>query len=142
MGIVASLASAPVAVEIYKDELRHEQRKIQDQKFGHFQVGDTDLARIKRLTFSEAESDGEVTEGQGNARPGTSKRVEKIYLTGIYKKKFEYMQDRHEKELPVKTVNPPPSGRKIRSAYPNVRFTNGHHPLLAENSGQKNPYVR
>ena len=39
MGLVASLASAPVAVEVVKAELVREVRKREDAKYGRYQVG-------------------------------------------------------------------------------------------------------
>ena len=38
MGLVASLASAPVAVEVVKGELVREVRKREDAKYGRYQV--------------------------------------------------------------------------------------------------------
>lgn len=124
MGIVASLASAPVAVEIYKDELRHQEERRKDLKYGHFQVGDTDLLRIKKLTSDLNHNDETVHNREGVIK--ASKGVEKIYLTGVYKKKFEYISNKTDKNGTVVLGSPfgakKTPGRKIRSAYPTVRL--------------------
>ncbi|TRY72601.1 hypothetical protein TCAL_14842 [Tigriopus californicus] len=125
MGIVASLASAPVAVEIFKDELRHQEERRKELKYGHFQVGDTDLIRIKKLTSDLNDNDETMMHNREGAIKA-SKGVEKIYLTGVYKKKFEYISNKTDKngtavlESPYGTKKTP--GRKTRSAYPIVRL--------------------
>ena len=42
-----SLASAPVAVEIFRDEVRHQRDAKEAARFGRYRVGDADLAAIK-----------------------------------------------------------------------------------------------
>ena len=44
----ASLASAPVAVEIFRDEARRARDAKDAARYGRYRVGDADLAMIKR----------------------------------------------------------------------------------------------
>ena len=89
-----SLASAPVAVEIFKDEARH-QRDVRDAiRLSRYRVGDTDLALIKRMSQDLTLAGGEME----TLREGyTAKtQVERIYLSGIYRDKYNYITRRAE----------------------------------------------
>ena len=130
MGIVASLASAPVAVEIYKDELRYQHNKKEDMKYGHFQLGDADLRAIQNYTHKTSTNENTLNNNMASSakdiitQPVPNRGIEKIYLTGIYKKKYEYLQSRSNS--PVKggqSAYLPNANRKTRSAYPTVRIS-------------------
>ncbi len=145
MGIVASLASVPVSKEVYMDELRRERERREDIKYGRlvarlqysagsrslwvtlrYQHGDADLAAIKKIVdAAEATEDrsggDECVGGAGGGatfREGLTdaKKVENVYLTGLYREKYKYMNSREA------SANVASGPRKPRSAYPTVRF--------------------
>ena len=131
MGIVASLASVPVTLEIARVEAVREQDRKDDLKYGRYHVGDTDLTLIKKLTDAEsrdlasAASYRDRTANGHDASQQLNSKVEQIYLTGGNREKYKYISKRLDREeqlkTPMKTPLKTPS-RKVRSAYPNVRF--------------------
>ena len=121
MGVVASLASAPIAVEIFKDEVRRDKEHKEDMKYGRYRVGDTDLALIKRLSMLEHE---EAANGGGSGPFGNNgahfrdgytqyTNVEKVYLTGIYRDKYKYLSNKIERN---QTFNNNNGSTQVRSA--------------------------
>lgn len=131
MGVVASLISAPVTIEIFKDELIREQERRDDLRYGKRHVGNTDLATIKRLATSDGRNNYHNSNSHGAVGVYNTplhhhlamhnKDVEKIYLTGQSKEKYKYISNKIDKNEVI--YNPPGSNRKIRSAYPNVRLS-------------------
>lgn len=119
MGIVASMASVPVTVEIFKGELQREKQKLDDIKYGHYQHGDADLDLIKRLSHVDINHQNDVNDGLSKpaaySTPGHH-RLEKVYLTGVYKEKYKYMTQKNGNS----EQNSKP--RKAKSAYPAVRL--------------------
>lgn len=133
MGIVASLASAPLTVEIFKQEMRHEKERRDHVRYGVYQHGDADLNLIKKLTAEEKAADShhhpqqlqlhhQSSAGQLPSQIRTPhhhqssvdyQHLEKCYLTGKYKDKYKYLQQHNTNGN---------GNRKSRSAYPAVRF--------------------
>ena len=136
MGIVASLASAPLTVEIFKNEMRHEKERRDHVKYGVYQHGDADLNLIKKLTAEEKASNdhhhhhsavaqipSQIRTPHHNQHHQSSidyQHLEKCYLTGKYKDKYKYLQQHNNNN---NNGNGNGNGnRKPRSAYPAVRF--------------------
>jgi hypothetical protein len=145
MGIVASLAAAPVTIEILRDEVRARKERRADAKYGKYRSGDADLAAIKRLTMLEHNSAAGHAHNHAHGRvsvlhsasiasscsPRTHKdaEVKKIYLgDSVYRDKYKYIAGKMEKTGIVASAMVPAISnggsavRKVRSAYPTVRF--------------------
>ena len=90
--IYHSLASAPVAVEIFRDEARRQRDAKDAARYGRYRVGDADLAMIKRYTSHDI---GSHLATPGHNIPETpghkSTSVERIYLRGVYRDKYDYL---------------------------------------------------
>ena len=73
MGMVASLASAPVTAEVVKDEARRAKDHRDDLKYGRYEHGNSDLVMIKRLAdksgggnnAAAAEAKDDINNNQG-----------------------------------------------------------------------------
>lgn len=147
MGVVASMAAAPVASEILRDEARRDRDRRDDARFGRHRHGDADLQLIKHFSLVENEASasnnplpGAVNNGGGNHAAAADQRsdavatgqfregltsagkVEQVYLTGAYRDKYRYISSRVDRQLAASAAEGTPSRRKIRSAYPLVRI--------------------
>ena len=87
MRSITSLASAPVAVEIFRDEARRQRDAKDAARYGRYRVGDADLAMIKRYSHDI----GGVDSRQVPPTPAKSTAVERIYLRGVYRDKYDYL---------------------------------------------------
>ena len=148
---ITSLASAPVAVEIFRDEARRQRDAKDAARYGRYRVGDADLAMIKRYSHDI----GGVDSRQVPPTPAKSTAVERIYLRGVYRDKYDYLSRNSDAAAATAAVAAttaafaagqrtssaaaaapmPPTpfkgagmmtaangGRKIRSAYPVVKL--------------------
>ena len=92
---LASLASAPVAVEIFRDEARRQRDAKDAARYGRYRVGDADLAAIRRYAAHDAAHGPHppATPGHngGPETPGHKSAVERIYLRGVYRDKYDYL---------------------------------------------------
>ena len=151
MRSITSLASAPVAVEIFRDEARRQRDAKDAVRYGRYRVGDADLAMIKRYSHDI----GGVDSRQVPPTPAKSTAVERIYLRGVYRDKYDYLSRNSDAAAATAAVAAttaaladgqrmssaaaaapmPPTpfkgagmmtaangGRKIRSAYPVVKL--------------------
>ena len=84
------MASAPVAVEIFRDEARRQRDAKDAARYGRYRVGDADLAMIKRYTSHDIGSHL-ATPGHNVETPGHKSTVERIYLRGVYRDKYDYL---------------------------------------------------
>ena len=145
------MASAPVAVEIFRDEARRQRDAKDAARYGRYRVGDADLAMIKRYSHDI----GGVDSRQVPPTPAKSTAVERIYLRGVYRDKYDYLSRNSDAAAATAAVAAttaafaagqrtssaaaaapmPPTpfkgagmmtaangGRKIRSAYPVVKL--------------------
>ena len=87
---ITSLASAPVAVEIFRDEARRQRDAKDAVRYGRYRVGDADLAMIKRYSHGH-DIIGGVDSRQVPPTPAKSTAVERIYLRGVYRDKYDYL---------------------------------------------------